>query len=94
MKKVAYNACYVGFSLSDKACEKLSKLIGKEVKSYDFDDDRTNVYLIAVIEELGEEANGMCAQLDIAEIPDNAEYEIDEYDGFESVEPPRQVWEW
>ena len=48
--------------------------------------------LIAVIEELGDVANGFCAKLAIQEIPDGAEYEITEYDGFEGVEPPRQSW--
>ncbi len=56
------------------------------------DEDRSDPDLIAVIEKLGEKANGMCANLCIEEIPDGAEYEIDEYDGFESVVPPR--WRW
>ncbi len=48
--------------------------------------------LIRVVEELGDEADGMYADLSIAEIPDGAEFKIDEYDGSESVEPPRQSW--
>ena len=91
--KVAYNACYGGFGLSDKACKVLSEIKGKEVGSYDFNgDDRSDPDLIKVIEDLGKEANGMCADLQIQEIPDGAEFEIDEYDGSESVEPPRKSW--
>lgn len=38
--------------------------------------------LIKVVEELGDEANGPCAKLQIEDIPG---YEIHEYDGFESI---------
>ena len=48
--------------------------------------------LISIIEELGHKADGMCASLAIQEIPDGASFEIDEYDGNETVVPPRQIW--
>lgn len=54
--------------------------------------DRADLDLIAVIEGLGDAANGSHAELAIEEIPDGSEYEITEYDGFEGVEPPRQSW--
>ena len=50
--------------------------------------------LVAVVEDLGSEASsGDHARLRIIEIPDGAEYEIDEYDGHESILPPRQSWD-
>lgn len=55
--------------------------------------DRTNPDLIALIEELGESANGEFAKLKIVEIPDNIEYYIDEYDGYESVHEQHQSWD-
>lgn len=58
-----------------------------------YDDARSDPDLISVIEMLGDEADGMCADLCIAEIPDGASYEITEYDGNESVEPPRMSWQ-
>lgn len=56
------------------------------------DENRSDPDLIEVIERLGEKANGMCAKLAIEEIPDGASFEITEYDGRESVEPPRMSW--
>jgi len=54
--------------------------------------DRTDADLIRVIRELGEEANGHCAELEIIEIPDGIEYNIDEYDGVESVHEVHRSW--
>jgi len=48
--------------------------------------------LIAVIEELGEEANGRCAEIAIVEIPDDVEWEVDEYDGKEWVAEIHRTW--
>jgi len=56
------------------------------------DEQRSNPDLIEVIERLGEKANGTCARLAIEDIPDNSRYEIEEYDGMESVVPPRMSW--
>lgn len=54
--------------------------------------DRVDPDLISIIEEMGSEANGSCADLRIKNIPDGAAYEIDEYDGNETVVTPRQSW--
>lgn len=58
----------------------------------DFRDDRANPILVQVVEELGNEASGDCAKLKIEEIPDGANYTIEEYDGNESVEPGIRSW--
>jgi hypothetical protein len=55
--------------------------------------ERTDPILVQVVEELGEKANGMCAELQIAEIPAGTLYRIDEYDGFESIET-KDSYEW
>lgn len=44
------------------------------------DFDRHDPHLVQVVEELGEAANGMCAELRIVEIPAAVEYVIEEYD--------------
>jgi len=54
--------------------------------------DRTDADLIQVIEELGADANGVCAELEIVEIPDGIEWEIDEYDGNETIREKHRTW--
>jgi hypothetical protein len=55
-------------------------------------DDRTDPKLIQVVEELGEKANGQCAKLKIIEIPDTIQYDIEEYDGQESIHQRHASW--
>lgn len=55
--------------------------------------DRSSPLLVEAVETLGSKAaSGRCSQLAIQEIPDGAQWEIDEYDGNESVVPPRMSW--
>jgi len=53
---------------------------------------RGNTDLIAVIKKLGDKANGQCAKLEIIEVPADVEWEIDEYDGMESIEECHRSW--
>jgi cytosine/adenosine deaminase-related metal-dependent hydrolase len=53
---------------------------------------RTDPDLIAVIEELKDEANGRSAKIRIAEIPDDVEWHIAEYDGFETIAENHRTW--
>lgn len=53
---------------------------------------RADPFLIEVVEELGEAANGLCAELKVVEIPDNVEWEIEEYDGKEWISEVHQTW--
>jgi hypothetical protein len=46
---------------------------------------RSDPFLVQVVEELGEEADGDCARLVIGKLPAGTLYRIDEYDGSESV---------
>ncbi len=59
---------------------------------YSRDIDRTHPLLIKCIEELGEKANGACAELKIIEIPNNIEYEIEDYDGIEHIAEIHRTW--
>lgn len=89
MHKVAYNTCYGGFSLSKKA-----ELLYRSLKNMSEEDDlfadeldRHDPVLIAVIEKLGEEANGFLSNLAIQTI-NSSKYRIAEYDGIERVITP------
>lgn len=54
-----------------------------------YDIPRHDPIIVQVVEQLGEEANGICADLRIAEV--EGAYRIDEYDGNESVETPDAI---
>jgi len=54
--------------------------------------DRSDPALIQAVEELGEDANGACAELKIVEIPDGVEYSIEEYDGLEHIAEVHNTW--
>jgi len=59
----------------------------------DLDIERDDPYLIHVIEEMGtEEASARYAKLKIVEIPDDIEWEIEEYDGVEWISEIHQTW--
>lgn len=105
--KIVYNASYGGFILSYAglnwmanrghiyaASEALKiSMPGFSGCGGGEDIDRDDPLLIEAIETLGSEAvSGFCASLAIADIPDGVEWEIDEYDGWESVVPPRMRW--
>lgn len=54
--------------------------------------DRSNPILVNCVKTLGEKANGSCAKLRIVEIPDDVEYEIQEYDGQEWIAEKHRTW--
>jgi len=86
--KVVINNCYGGFSLSEAGIARYLELKGIEWPNagfYDRDIPRDDTFLIRVVEELGDAANGACADLKIVEIPDGVDWEIEEYDGNEWV---------
>jgi hypothetical protein len=69
-------------------------MAGEKLEGYFLDAsvDRTDPVLAEVVEEMGEEANGSCAQLTIVEVPDDAEWFIDDYDGQETIRESHRTW--
>lgn len=61
-----------------------------EVSGSDY--ERNDSDLIAIVEELGEAANGRCAELSIVEIPDGTDFVIEEYDGLEHIAEAHRTW--
>lgn len=48
--------------------------------------------MISVIEELGDEASGTYGRVVVIEIPNDVDWEIDDYDGWESIHEKHRVW--
>ena len=65
---------------------------GMPIYERDFCIDRADPDLIAVIEQLGTEADGFCSKLRIIDIPDDVEWEIEDYDGYESIHEVHRSW--
>lgn len=83
--KIVINRCYGGFDLSDKAKEMLGIKYETEIK-------RNDPRLVAVVEELGDEANTWASSLKIVEIPDDVDWIIEDYDGVEWVSEKHRTW--
>jgi hypothetical protein len=62
------------------------------ISSYDYYDNRSDPDLIAVIEEMGDSANGWAAEIAIVEVPDDVKWHIHEYDGIEHVAEDHRTW--
>ncbi len=58
----------------------------------DKDVERHDPALVATVRKLGSKANGECATLAVVEIPDEVEYSIEEYDGWEHVAEKHRTW--
>ena len=54
--------------------------------------NRTDPALVQVVEELGDEANSPLSQLKVVEIPDGVQWEIDDYDGMETIHEVHRTW--
>ena len=59
---------------------------------YKFGEDRSDADLVDVVEQLGEDANGWAADLQIVEIPDDVEWYVEEYDGMEHIAEEHRTW--
>lgn len=67
--------------------------IKKDEQVYTFEDEnRMHPDLIALIETLGDKANGLFSELKIVEIPDGIEFSIEEYDGREEIHEKHRSW--
>lgn len=55
-------------------------------------ENRSDPLLLQVIEELGEAADGSCADLQVVEIPDDVKWHVEEYDGMEWIAEDHRTW--
>ena len=105
MKKVVYNNCYGGFSISKKCAEWMADRCheeaidllrqdgdssGSEFYGY-WDGPRHDALLVMAVEALGsDEASGESSQLSVHELG-GSKYYIREYDGSETVVEPEHI---
>lgn len=54
--------------------------------------ERNDPILVQVVEEMGQEAAGRFAELKVVDVPDDVEWTLEEYDGWESVHEKHRVW--
>lgn len=99
--KIVVNRRYGGYGLSEEAYEYL----GLEwdgfgfAYEYDLKTDSGNIHhtradpkLVECVECLGRKADGEFAALEIVEIPDDVDWEIQEYDGIEWIAEKHRTW--
>ena len=89
--KIVINACHGGFSLSDAALALYNKLSGGDLRN-DRDIERDDPHLVKVVETLGKKANGRFARLKVVDIPEDVDWQIEEYDGLEWVAEMHRTW--
>lgn len=64
----------------------------KYLDSFLSDIPRDDKDLVAIVEKLGKDASAPFSELKVIEIPDDVEWEIDEYDGVESIHEKHRSW--
>lgn len=95
MTQIVINVRHGGFGLSEAALEMYNSFqleAGGELIECDNDISRDSARLVAVVQALGERANGPYARLKIVTIPDDVIWTIMEYDGAEWVAEAHRTW--
>jgi hypothetical protein len=90
--KIVINECFGGFGLSKEAYDYLGLEWDGFGYAYCEHEDRANTKLVECVETLGDNADGTFAKLKIVDIPDDVEWEIEEYDGVEWVSEKHRRW--
>lgn len=98
--KIVINRCYGGFGLSEEGIEYYNRLKEADGFSYAtatargiYEISRNDPYLVRTVEELGSKAaSDDYAKLKVVEIPDDVDWEIEDYDGMEVVKEVARKW--
>ena len=93
MSKIVISKSYGWYGLSNLAVNRLSEVAERPFTKSEAEElCRDDEDLVKVVETLGKGADGPFAKLKIVEIPDDVEWQIDEYDGNEWVSEKHRVW--
>ena len=88
--KVLINKCYGGFGFSDDFIKHIRAISTDDFSIHPYLWNRANQFLVEEAIKFGlEKAGSIHSELEVAEIPDEAQFKISEYDGTEWIE---QVW--
>lgn len=103
--KIVINVCFGGFSVSDKLMKALNLPSAQDNWNY-LDNETFNICsenplayrcyppLIEAIEKIGNAStNGPFSNLKIIDIPDNVDWYIHEYDGYETIHEVHRIWQ-
>jgi hypothetical protein len=92
MKEAADDIGITAYDVKDPNALKDEKdFINTHFLSY-YDIERNDPDLVKVVEELGRKADGSCAELEVVEIPDDVKWELDDYDGIETIHEQHRSW--
>lgn len=80
------------YKISADEFDKSSEQVKDETCFWDFEISRTDPALIQVVEEMGEAANGISAELEVVDIPDDVDWMIRDYDGRETICEKHRTW--
>ena len=92
MPKIVVNRCFGGFGLSRQAYEELGLAWDGYGYAYNEEEKRSDPKLVEVVEKLGDRASGLLSNLKVVTVPDDVEWEIDNYDGQETVRERSRSW--
>lgn len=90
MRKIAINKTYGGFELTKLTEALYQSYSGTKTSGWDV--ERDDPHLIRALEETNCDADNPGAKIKIVEIPDDVEWQIDEYDGMEWVAEKHRTW--
>jgi hypothetical protein len=94
IQRIVINTVHGGFGLSEQALQLFAQRTGianKELWEHR-DIDRDDPVLVAVVRELGVDADTRYAKLKIVEVPYGVDWTIEEYDGVEWVAEKHRTW--
>lgn len=91
-QKIVINACHGGFGLSETAGKRYRELAGIPLAEFRWEIARDDPHLVEVVERLGSAANTRYSNLKVVEIPDDVEWQIEEYDGCEWISEAHRTW--
>ena len=89
--KIVINTSHGVFGLSTEALSHFNERYGT-VFTNDIQIKRNDPILVQIVEELGEDADGRFAELRVVEIPDDVQWQIEEYDGKEWIAEKHRTW--